>query len=151
MKRIIHSALTKRFVVKITVERCDKIKVAVSHIFDRVKSVALWSANIRKLAKDHKIYGVATRMYRPTNIYWPRRKSEVNIYFWSINPCIDRNGRLWLFYHFSIFEILWKFWICLKFLKFWFFFENLEISCNFWNFWTIWNVDLFLYIEWVLL
>jgi hypothetical protein len=39
----------------------------------------------------------------------------------------------------------------LKFLKFWFFFENLEISCNFWNFWTIWNVDLFLYIEWVLL
>jgi hypothetical protein len=48
------SALTKRFVVKITVERCDKIKVAVSQIFDRVKSVALWSANIRKLAKDHK-------------------------------------------------------------------------------------------------
>jgi hypothetical protein len=35
------SALTKRFVVKITVERCDKIKVAVSQIFDRVKSVAL--------------------------------------------------------------------------------------------------------------
>ena len=38
------SALTKRFVVKITVERCDKIKVAVSQIFDRVKSVALWCA-----------------------------------------------------------------------------------------------------------
>ena len=37
------SALTKRFVVKITVERCDKIKVAVSQIFDRVKYVALWS------------------------------------------------------------------------------------------------------------
>jgi hypothetical protein len=33
--------------VKITVERCDKIKVAVSQIFDRVKSIALWSANIR--------------------------------------------------------------------------------------------------------
>jgi hypothetical protein len=29
--------------VKITVERCDKIKVAVSQIFDRGKSVALWS------------------------------------------------------------------------------------------------------------
>jgi len=33
--------------------------VAVSQIFDRVKSVALWSANIRKLAKDHKGYGSA--------------------------------------------------------------------------------------------
>jgi hypothetical protein len=43
--------------VKITVERCDKIKVAVSQIFDRVKSIALWAANIRKLAKDHKGYG----------------------------------------------------------------------------------------------
>ena len=53
------SVLTKRFVVKITVERCDKIKVAVSQIFDRVKSVALWSTNIRKLAKNHKGYGSA--------------------------------------------------------------------------------------------
>jgi hypothetical protein len=25
-----------------------------SKVFDRVKSVALWSANIRKLTKDHK-------------------------------------------------------------------------------------------------
>ena len=32
---------------------------AVSKVFDRVKSVALWSANIRKLAKDHKCYGSA--------------------------------------------------------------------------------------------
>ena len=30
------STLTKRFVVKITVERCGKISVAVSQIFDRV-------------------------------------------------------------------------------------------------------------------
>jgi hypothetical protein len=45
--------------VKITVERCDKIMVAVSQIFDRMKSVALWSANIRKLAKDHKGYSSA--------------------------------------------------------------------------------------------
>ena len=30
---------------------------AVSKVFDRVKSVALWFANIRKLAKDHKDYG----------------------------------------------------------------------------------------------
>ena len=47
--------------VKITVERCDKIKVAVLLIFDGVKSVVLWSANIRKLAKDHKSYGSAAK------------------------------------------------------------------------------------------
>ena len=51
------SALTKRFVVKITVEKCDKIKVAASQIFDQVKFAALWSANIRKLTKNHKGYG----------------------------------------------------------------------------------------------
>ena len=34
------SALTKRFVVKITVKRCDEFLVAVPQIFDRVKSVA---------------------------------------------------------------------------------------------------------------
>ena len=38
------SALTKRFVVNITVERCDVLLVGVPQIFDRVKSVALWSA-----------------------------------------------------------------------------------------------------------
>jgi hypothetical protein len=42
------STLTKRFVVKITVERCDKILVEVSQIVDRVKSVALWSAKKKK-------------------------------------------------------------------------------------------------------
>jgi hypothetical protein len=30
-----------------------------SKVFDRVKSVALWSANIRKLAKHHKGYSSA--------------------------------------------------------------------------------------------
>jgi hypothetical protein len=34
---------------------------AVSKVFDRVKSVALWSANIRKLAEDHKGYGSAAK------------------------------------------------------------------------------------------
>ena len=53
------SAFTKRFVVKITVDRYNKIVVAVSQILDRVKSVALWSSNIRKLAKDHKGNGSA--------------------------------------------------------------------------------------------
>ena len=33
---------------------------AVSKVVERVKSVAQWSANIRKLAKDHKGYGSAT-------------------------------------------------------------------------------------------
>ena len=45
------SVLTKRFVVKNTVERCDVFLVAVSQICDRVKSVALWSAKKKKLIK----------------------------------------------------------------------------------------------------
>jgi hypothetical protein len=32
---------------------------AVSKVFDRVKSVALWSANSRKLSKEHKGYDSA--------------------------------------------------------------------------------------------
>ena len=35
---------------------------AVSKVFDRVKSVALWSANIRKLAKDHKDHSSETKI-----------------------------------------------------------------------------------------
>ena len=53
------STLAKRFVVKITVERCDKILVAVSQIFDRVKSVALWSAKKRK--RKFYLFGIAAR------------------------------------------------------------------------------------------
>ena len=56
------SALTECFVVKITVEKCDKMKVAVSQIFHMVKSVALWSANIRKLAHAHRSYGSAAML-----------------------------------------------------------------------------------------
>ena len=44
------SALTKRFVVKITVKRCDEFLVAVPQIFDRVKSVAKQFF----FKKDHK-------------------------------------------------------------------------------------------------
>jgi hypothetical protein len=58
--------------VKITVERRDKIKVAVSQIFDRVKSVALWSANIH-MAKDHKGYGSAATQ-------WPNEKGQTTIF-----------------------------------------------------------------------
>ena len=50
--------LAPDFMIKI----CKK---AVQHfhcaVFDRVKSVALWSANIRKLAKDHKGYSSTAR------------------------------------------------------------------------------------------
>jgi hypothetical protein len=41
---------------------------AVSKVFDRVKSVALWSANIRKLAKDHKGYGSAAKVLHDINL-----------------------------------------------------------------------------------
>ena len=45
------SVLTKRFVVKNTVERCDVFLVAVPQICDRVKSVALWSAKKKNIIK----------------------------------------------------------------------------------------------------
>ena len=46
-----------RFHDKICQKAAQDFRCAVSKVFDRVKSVALWSANIRKLAKDHKGYG----------------------------------------------------------------------------------------------
>jgi hypothetical protein len=46
--------------VKITVERCDEFFVAVPQIFDRVKSVALWSAKKKyKNKRTIKGYGSA--------------------------------------------------------------------------------------------
>jgi hypothetical protein len=45
------STLTKRFVVKITVERCDKILVAASQMFDRVKFVTCSVCLHEKLEK----------------------------------------------------------------------------------------------------
>jgi hypothetical protein len=45
--------------IKICKKAVQDFHRAVSKVFDRVKSVALWSANIRKLAKDHKGYGSA--------------------------------------------------------------------------------------------
>ena len=47
------SALTKRFLVKITVERCDEFLVAFPQIFDIVKSVVLCHGLPKK--KDHKL------------------------------------------------------------------------------------------------
>jgi hypothetical protein len=56
------SAPTKRFVVKITVERCDEFLVAVPQIFDRVKSVALWSAKKKRKKRTIKGYGSAASL-----------------------------------------------------------------------------------------
>ena len=51
--------LAPDFMTKICKNAAQHFHWAVSKVFDRVKSVALWSANIRKLAKDHKGYGSA--------------------------------------------------------------------------------------------
>ena len=48
-----------RFHDKICKKAAQDFQRSVSKVFDMVKSVALWSANIRKLAKDHKCYGSA--------------------------------------------------------------------------------------------
>jgi hypothetical protein len=48
-----------RFHDKICKKAAQDFHRAVSKVFDRVKSIALWSANIRKLAEDHKGYGSA--------------------------------------------------------------------------------------------
>ena len=49
------------FMTKICKKTAQHFHCAVSKVFDKVKSVALWSANIRKLAKYHKGYGSAVR------------------------------------------------------------------------------------------
>ena len=49
------------FMTNICKKAAQHFHSAVSKVFDRVKSVTLWSANIRKLAKDHKGYGSTAR------------------------------------------------------------------------------------------
>ena len=51
--------LAPDFMTKVCKKAAQHFHCAVSKVFDRVKSVALWSANIGKLAKDHKGYGSA--------------------------------------------------------------------------------------------
>ena len=53
------SYLSPDFMTKICQKAAQHFQCAVTKVFDRVKSVALWSANIRKLAKVHKGYGSA--------------------------------------------------------------------------------------------
>ena len=56
--------LAPDFMTTICKKAAQDFHRAVSKVFDMVKSVALWSANIRKLAKDHKGYGsAATQKY----------------------------------------------------------------------------------------
>ena len=61
MKYICLIILAPDFMTKIYNKAAQDFRCAVSKVFDRVKSVALWSANIRKLAKDHKGYGSAAK------------------------------------------------------------------------------------------
>jgi hypothetical protein len=62
MKYICLIVLAPDFMTKICKKVAQDFHRAVSKVFDRVKSVAIWSANIRKLAKDHKGYGSAARL-----------------------------------------------------------------------------------------
>ena len=51
--------LASDFMTKICKKAAQHFHCAFSKVFDRVKSVALWAANIRKLAKNHMGYGSA--------------------------------------------------------------------------------------------
>ena len=69
MKYICLIVLAPDFMTKICKKAAQHFHRADSKVFDRVKSVALWSANIRKLAKDHKGYGsAATCLYSSTRL-----------------------------------------------------------------------------------
>ena len=54
--------LAPDFMTKKCKKAAQHFHFAVSKVFDRVKSVALWSANIRKLATDHKGYVSAAKV-----------------------------------------------------------------------------------------
>jgi hypothetical protein len=58
------------FMTKICKKAAQDFHCAVLKVFDRVKSVALWSAKIRKVAQDHKGYGsAASNKGHISNIY----------------------------------------------------------------------------------
>jgi hypothetical protein len=62
--------------VKITVERCDEFLVAVSQIFDRVKSVALWSVKKKERKRTVKGYGSAASV-DPIRVQGPGWLNEI--------------------------------------------------------------------------
>ena len=57
---------------------------AVSKVFDRVKSVALWSANIRTLAKDHKGYGSAVISIQDKNLTKENNENMRDNSYWLL-------------------------------------------------------------------
>ena len=57
------TVLAHDFMTKICKKVGQLFHCAVSKVFDRVKSVALWSANVKKLTKDHKGYVPQLDMY----------------------------------------------------------------------------------------
>ena len=61
--------LAPDFMTKICKKASQHFHWTVSKVFHRVKPVALWSANIGKLAKDHKGYGSAARSSPDTRLY----------------------------------------------------------------------------------
>ena len=63
---------------------------AFSKVFDRVKSVALWSANIRKLAKDH--IRATTGHYRIATL--SARAGSANIFVYNSTVHIPDSFKL---------------------------------------------------------
>jgi hypothetical protein len=58
--------LAPDFMTNICKKAAKDFHCVVYKVFDKVKSVALWSANIRKLAKDHKGYDSAAKSKHTT-------------------------------------------------------------------------------------
>ena len=71
--------LAHDFMTKNCKKAAQLFHCAVSKVFDRVKSVALRSANIRKLAKDHKGYGSTASNVAVQVVLLPKIKD--NIFF----------------------------------------------------------------------
>jgi hypothetical protein len=105
---------------KICKKAAQHFLCAVSKVFDRVKSVALWSANIRKLAKDHKGYGSAANTWH--NFFWK------NSWFWQ-NVRRERSVFHFIFNENGKSEAVFQhFWSARRQL----FFKNLHSGYN-WN------------------
>ena len=79
--------LAPDFMTTICKKAAQNFHRTVSKVFDRVKSVALWSANIRKLTKDHKGYGSAATLDTP----WAPFARNCN----HTNPSICAQDFIW--------------------------------------------------------
>ena len=80
--------LAPDFMTKICKKAAQHFHCAVSKVFDRVKSVALWSANIRKLAKDHKATVPQLVDYIPEIVFFsPDVGSQKPKGVWILHKC----------------------------------------------------------------